>query len=82
MVTAAKIWILLLSVYTAPLDAVDWQGDWKLGPINALEHQFSSKEECTKAGQSLKAQLQEEIRAPMRMLCIPLWSGLPAGSEM
>ena len=73
------MWFLLVAIYTAPPDAVDWQGTWELGITRLMERGFESEADCRIGGDELKANLNEGMLAPVRFHCIKVLSELPAG---
>ena len=73
------MWLLILMVYTAPSDAVNWKGSWELGPVVLKDDRFSSKANCLAAGYKIKSKLNQEILVPVRYQCIGVDAGLPAG---
>ena len=75
------MWFLLVAIYTAPADAVNWQGSWELGITRLKEQGFESEAACLSAGAELKANLNEGMLAPVRYHCIKLPSQLPAGID-
>ena len=74
------VWVLLVALYTAPPDAVDWNGPWKFGMVKPLEKTFTSEAECGKAATDVIAQLHEGMAVPMRFKCVSFDTGLPEGA--
>ena len=75
------MWFLILSVYVAPPDAVNWKGSWELGMTKMMERRFESELNCINAGKGTKARLNEGMLAPVRFKCVQIASGLPAGAS-
>ena len=74
------MWFLILSIYAAPPNAVNWTGSWELGMTKMMERGFESELNCTNAGKEMKAKLNEGMQAPVRFKCVQIASGLPAGA--
>jgi hypothetical protein len=74
------MWLLILMVYTAPKDAVNWKGAWELGPAVLREERFGSEKNCLDAGYAIKSRLNQGMLAPVRYQCIPADASLPAGA--
>ena len=72
------MWLLILIVYTAPSDAVNWNGSWKLGPAVLREERFSSEADCLAAAYEIKTKLNQGMLAPVRYQCLGVDAGLPA----
>lgn len=72
----AKVWVLLMSVYTAPADAVDCKGPWThmlTMQMNDPFESFASKQECEDAGLALKKKFHDDgILAPHIFTCIEI----------
>ena len=73
------MWLLILMVYTAPSDAVNWKGSWELGPAVLRDERFSSEANCLAAGFEIKSKLNQEMLAPVSYQCIAVDAGMPAG---
>jgi hypothetical protein len=41
-----KVWILVMGVYAAPPNSIDWDGPWEFGMSRAPERVFKSEAEC------------------------------------
>ena len=74
------MWFLILSIYAAPPDAVNWKGSWELGMTKMMERGFKNELDCINAGKETKARLNEGMLAPVRFKCVQIASGLPAGA--
>ena len=74
------MWLLILAIYAAPPDAVNWKGSWELGMTKLIERRFESEASCLNAGIRIKAKLNEGMLAPVRLNCVKVASGLPAGA--
>lgn len=73
-------WLLIISIYAAPPDAVDWDGPWELGMTRMMEDQFASEAECRNFAIQLIGKLHEGMLAPMRYRCVAVEAGLPKGA--
>ncbi|MDZ4276152.1 MAG: hypothetical protein U0995_08945 [Erythrobacter sp.] len=73
-------WALIFIIYIAPDDAVDWDGPWEIGMIEASENYFDSAAECRNEGIAVKGRVQQGILAPIRFHCVPVEGGLPKGA--
>jgi hypothetical protein len=40
------IWLLVINIYAAPSDSVNWNGPWNLGTSRLMERSFQSEPEC------------------------------------
>lgn len=74
------MWLLILAIYVAPPDAVNWRSSWMLGTTKLMEEPFDTQEKCLTAGVHIKAKLNEGMLAPVRFHCVKLDPGLPAGA--
>ena len=75
------MWLLILVVYVAPPDAVNWRGDWQLGPALVRDERFTTKDSCLNTGRQVKAKLNEGMLAPVRYHCIKVDADLPADTK-
>ena len=73
-------WLLILAVYAAPPDAVDWDGPWSLGITKLMDQQFNSEAECRNFAIQLIGKMHDGMLAPMRFRCVNVESGLPKGA--
>jgi hypothetical protein len=74
-------WLLVLTIYFAPDDAVDWDGPWTLGKAHLVEEQFKTEAECRNSAIRFIARMHEGMLAPMRYRCIPVEAGLAKGAS-
>jgi hypothetical protein len=74
------MWILVLAMYGAPPDAVDWDGPWTYMETKVLERQFSSEAECRNTAIKLIGDIHQGLLAPIRYRCVELPAGLPKGA--
>ena len=42
-VAVTRMWLLLVAIYVAPADAVNWQGSWELGMTKLIEQRYEAK---------------------------------------
>ena len=75
------MWLLLIVVYVAPPDAVNWKGTWQLGPALVRDERFANEASCLNAGSQIKTKLNEGMLAPVRYHCIKVDAGLPPDVE-
>ena len=73
------MWLLILVVYAAPPDAVNWKGPWELGIAVLREERFVDEANCLNAGFQIKAKINQDMLAPVRFHCVRVDAGLPAG---
>jgi hypothetical protein len=71
------VWLLILVVYQAPADAVDWNGPWKFGMSQASKPTFQSEAECRNAAIEAIGRIHQGMLAPIRFRCVSVESGLP-----
>jgi hypothetical protein len=70
-------WLLVLVIYAAPADAVDWNGPWSFGMTHLVETPFDSEEACRGAARQVIERLHEGMKAPIRYRCVAVEDGLP-----
>ena len=73
-------WFLVLFVYAASPDAVDWDGPWKADLSHAVEGSFDTEAECRNAAVQMIGKLHQGMLAPMRYKCIDVPATLPVGA--
>lgn len=74
------VWLLVLVVYAAPPDAVDWDGPWDIGMTRVVDTHFKSEAECRNAAIEMIGRLHQGMLAPMRFRCVPVDATLPKGA--
>lgn len=74
------MWILVLAMYGAPPDAVDWDGPWTYMETKVLERQFTSEAECRNTAIKLIGDIHQGLLAPIRYRCVELPAVLPKGA--
>ena len=74
------MWLLVLVIYGAPPDAVDWDGPWKFGTAQVPERQFASEAECRNTAIELIGRLHQGMLAPIRFQCVEMPAELPKGA--
>ena len=74
------VWVLVLVVYVAPADAVDWDGPWKIGMTKMVETQFASEAECRNSAIQTIGRIHQGMLAPIRYHCVPVAASLPKGA--
>jgi hypothetical protein len=73
-------WFLILVVYVAPNNAINWNGPWKLGWSDMVEKPFSSEAECRAAAKLTIAKIHKGMLAPIRYRCVSVDTSLPKGA--
>ena len=74
-------WLLIIAVYLAPDNAVDWDGPWQLGHQKLVDQQFSSEAECRNSAIQLVGRLHQGMLAPIRYQCVAVPAALPKGAS-
>jgi len=74
------VWILVLAIYHAPPDAVDWDGPWKFGTPHIVEKQFQSEAKGRNSAIELIGKLDQGMLAPIRYRCLEVPANLPRGA--
>ena len=72
-------WLLVIAIYAAPADAVDWDGPWKIGMTKAFDT-YQTEAECRTFAIRFIAKMHDGMLAPMRYRCVGLEAGLPKGA--
>lgn len=75
------VWILIIGVYAAPPNSVDWDGPWEFGMSRDAGKIFKSEAECRNSAIVLMGKLHQEMLAPMRFACVPFTATLPKGAQ-
>lgn len=70
-------WLLVLVIYAAPDDAVNWNGPWTFGMTHTVETPFASKTACRSAAEGVIQRLHEGMKAPIRYRCVAVEGDLP-----
>jgi hypothetical protein len=73
-------WILILVVYVAPADAVDWDGPWEIGMTKVVEEPFETEATCRSEAIQMIGRIHQGMLAPIRYRCVPIEAKLPAGA--
>ena len=66
------MWILIILIYFAPPDAVDWQGSYELGIAETHKEHFTSERSCQDKGEDIQASFNEAALAPFRYRCLEI----------
>jgi hypothetical protein len=74
------VWLLVLAVYQAPPDAVDWDGPWKIGMTRVVDAPYHSEAECRNSAVELIGKLHQGMLAPVRYKCVEVPADLPKGA--
>ena len=74
------VWLLIIAVYQAPPNAVDWDGPWKIGLTSLSEQQFKSEAACRNFAIEAMGRIHQGMLAPLRYRCVPIESSLPPGA--
>jgi hypothetical protein len=76
-----KTWIIVLLVYAAPPNAVDWPGPWTKGMMIAGKDFFRTEGKCRNAAVAWIGRVHAEgMLAPARFQCVPFPNSLPVGA--
>ena len=67
------MWLLLILIYVAPPDAIDWLGSWKLEITRLMEQYCETEKACPRGGEDLKAKLNQWMLAPFVLLHTIAW---------
>ena len=59
-------WLIVLFVYAAPPDAVDWDGPWELGMTRLIDVQYKTEAQCRNAATQMIGKLHQGMLAPIR----------------
>ncbi len=73
-------WLLIITIYAAPPDAVDWDGPWEIGMTQMLDDKFESEAACRNFAIQLIGKMHEGMLAPMRYRCVGVEAALPKGA--
>lgn len=73
-------WLLILTIYFAPPDAVDWDGPWKIGVSNVSDETFDDEASCRTEAVQVIGRVHQGMLAPVRYRCVPVEATLPAGA--
>jgi hypothetical protein len=73
-------WILILVIYQAPPDAVNWNGPWTIGLARSVDEHFASEADCRRSAAERIARLHQGMLAPVRFRCVPVEADLPVGA--
>ena len=75
-----KLWLLIVTVYAAPPDAIDYDGPWEYGFSQMVEEPFASEAECRNFAIQMKGRVQQGMLAPIRYQCLAVDANLPEGA--
>jgi len=70
-------WLLILVVYAAPDDAVNWDGPWSFGMTHLVETPFDSEAACRNAAVQAIGRIHQNMLAPIRYRCVSVEDALP-----
>ena len=73
-------WLLVLVVYAAPADAIDWNGPWAFGMAHMEDQPYPTEAKCKIAGITMVKRLHKGMRAPIRIKCVPFGDSLPVNA--
>ncbi len=77
---AEAMWIMVLAIYGAPPDAVDWDGPWKLFMTKAAETPYASEAACRNDAVEVIGRIHQGMLAPIRFRCVEIEGELPKGA--
>ena len=66
------MWLLIVAIYVAPPDSINWKGSWELGMTGLMERHFESKATCLESGAGVKTKLNKGMLAPVHTSCIQI----------
>jgi hypothetical protein len=76
------VWVIVLMVYAAPSNAIDWPGPWTHGiTIVNKDSFFTSEAECRNSAIQLIGRIHQGMLAPIRFQCVSFPAGLPKGAS-
>jgi hypothetical protein len=76
-----KSWVIVLVLYAAPPNAVDWPGPWQKGKIIAGENFYPTEGICRNEAVQWIARVHAAgMLAPFRFQCVPFPASLPVGA--
>jgi hypothetical protein len=76
------VWVIVLLIYNAPANAVDWPGPWATdhGLPVVGKTLFASEAECRNSAISWIGRIHQGMLAPIRFQCVPFPTSLPKGA--
>jgi len=74
-----KIWIMVLSIYVAPSESVDWDGPWKFEKPRVQEQTFNTEIECRSYAVHFIGRLHQVMTVPMRFKCVSFDASIHKG---
>lgn len=75
------VWLMVIVIYQAPPQSVDWDGPWKFGKAKMIEQQFATEAECRNSAVQLIGRLHQGMLAPVRYRCLPVDGALAKGAQ-
>lgn len=74
------MWILVLAIYSAPPDAVDFDGPWQFWTTKVPEKQYASEAACRNDAIEIIGRIHQGMLAPVRFRCVEIEASLPKGA--
>ncbi|QDZ06401.1 hypothetical protein FPZ24_02025 [Sphingomonas panacisoli] len=74
------MWILILAIYQAPPDAVDYDGPWQFWMTKVAEQHYASEAACRNDAVQIIGRIHQGMLAPVRFRCVELEASLPKGA--
>jgi hypothetical protein len=74
------MWLMLMVIYAAPADAVDWDGPWSVGMTQVPDRHYASEAECRNDAIQIIGRLHQSMLAPARFRCVEVDATLPKGA--
>lgn len=71
------VWLLVLVVYAAPNNAVNWNGPWEFGMSVQSEGSFATESACRNEAIKRIGRIHQDLLAPIRYHCISVPATLP-----
>jgi hypothetical protein len=76
-----NVWVIVLMVYAAPPNSVDWPGPWTRGmTIVSKDSFFESEAQCRNSAIGWIGRIHQGMLAPIRFQCVPFPAGLSKGA--
>jgi hypothetical protein len=75
------MWILVLAIYVAQPDAVDFDGPWIFGETTIPERQYTSEARCRNDAIQIIGRIHQGMLAPVRFRCVEIEASLPKGAS-
>lgn len=74
------MWLMVLIIYAAPANAVDWDGPWAFGMTHVADRHYVSEAECRNSAIEAIGRIHQGMLAPIRYRCVQVDAELPKGA--